>query len=178
MTINWQHLDNRPRLLMEAGLKPIQGTRLQPTGFPDLGAAAYQAPGANGQSTDVVLVESAQSMANRLEAICWNEGTGSLYEALTGMPYVSVTLWDSGDSTNSILEAHRLNSPYIMRDSDFPDEFRGRRDCPRGTRQRVCSTGGDWLARHSGMIPGRSCTGCSSRTSPEPPVCSDASRDS
>ena len=39
----------------------------------------------------------------------------------------------------------------------------GRRDCPRGIRQRVCSTGGDWLARHSGTIPGRSCTGCSSR---------------
>ena len=130
MTINWQHLDNRPRLLMEAGLKPIQGTRFQPTGFPDLGAAAYQAPGANGQPTDVVLVESAQSMANRLEAICWNEGTGSLYETLTGMPYVSVTLWDSGDSTNSILEAHRLNSPYIMRDSDFPDEFRGEAGLP------------------------------------------------
>ena len=109
-----------------------------------------------------MLVESAQSMANRLEAICWNEGTGSLHEALTGMPYVSVTLWDSGDRTNSILEAHRLNSPYIMRDSDFPDEFRGEARLPeRDSAAGVFDRRGYWLARHSGMIPGRYCTGCS-----------------
>ena len=132
MTINWHQLDDQPRLLMEAELKPVQGTRFQPTGFPDLGAAAYQAPGDNGQLTDVVLVESAQSMANRLEAICWDEGRAALSEVLTGMPYVSVTLWDSGDRTNSILEAHRLNSPYIMRDEDFQEEFRAEAGLPAG----------------------------------------------
>ena len=72
MTIDWQILDNHPRLLMEAELKPIQGTRFQPTGFPDLGAAAYEAPG----KVDMVLVESAQSMANRMEAVCWDEASG------------------------------------------------------------------------------------------------------
>ena len=132
MTIKWQQLDDQARLLMEVDLKPVQGTRFQPTGFPDLGAAAYQAPGANGQTNEVVLVESAQSMANRLEAICWDEGRASLSEVLTGMPYVSVTLWDSGDSTNSILEAHRLNSPYIMRDERFQEEFRAEAGLPAG----------------------------------------------
>ena len=34
MTIDWQQLENEPRLLMEAELKPIQGSRFQPTGFP------------------------------------------------------------------------------------------------------------------------------------------------
>ena len=130
MTIDWQRLDDQPRLLMEAELKPIQGTRFQPTGFPDLGAASYQAPSANRQATDVVLVESAQSMANRLETVCWDEAAGMPHRALNGMPYVSVTLWDSGDTTNSILEAHRLNSPYIMRDADFPTRFRAKAGLP------------------------------------------------
>ena len=124
MTIDLQQLTDHPRLLMEAELKPVQGARFQPTGFPDLGASTYDVPGSNGQATQVVLVESAQSMANRLEYVCWDEATESLHQVLTGVPYVSVTLWDSGDTTNSILEAHRLNSPYIMRDKNFPDRFR------------------------------------------------------
>ena len=120
MTIDCKRLDEVPRLLMEAELRPIQGTRFQPTGFPDLGAATYEAP----SKVDMVLVESAQSMANRMEAVCWEEASDSPHSALKGMPYVSVTLWDSDDTTNSILEAHRLNSPYIMRDEDFADKLR------------------------------------------------------
>ena len=132
MTIDWQQLENKPRLLMEAELKPIQGTRFQPTGFPNLGAATYEAP----DKVEMVLVESAQSMANRLEAVCWDEASGSPHSALKGMPYVSVALWDSGDTTNSILEAHRLNSPYIMRaalkkDESFADRLRADAELPK-----------------------------------------------
>ena len=126
MTIDWQKLENQPRLLIQAELKPVQGARFQPTGFPDLGSATYEAPG----KVDMVLVESAQSMANRMEAVCWNESSGSPHSALEGMPYVSVTLWDSGDTTNSILEAHRLNSPYIMRDEGFADKLRAEAGMP------------------------------------------------
>lgn len=32
-------LKNQPRLLLKAKLQPAQGTRFQPTCFPDLGAA-------------------------------------------------------------------------------------------------------------------------------------------
>jgi len=39
------------------------------------------------------------------------------------MPYISIALWD-GKTTNSMLEAHRLNSPYIMRDDDFKTRLR------------------------------------------------------
>ena len=124
MTVEFQKLDNQPRLLMEAKLEPIQGKRFQPTGFPDLGAAVYDAPDANGGSTQMILVESAQSVANRLEDVCWDDGADSTHSALEGMPYVNVTLWDSGDTTNSLLEAHRLNSPYIMRDDDFKERLR------------------------------------------------------
>ena len=126
MTIDWQKLEDEPRLLMEAKLRPIQGSRFQPTGFPDLGAAVYEAPG----KVDMVLVESAQSMANRMEAVCWDEASGSPHSALVGIPYVMVDLWDSGNTTNSILEAHRLNSPYIMRDEGFADKLRDEAGMP------------------------------------------------
>lgn len=121
MPIQWQQLDDQPRLLMEAQLKPTQGTRFQPTGFPDLGAAVYDAPDASGRQ--IVLVESAQSVANRLEDVCWDHANDSPPSALIGMPFVSVALWD-GKTTNSMLEAHRLNSPYIMRDDDFKTQLR------------------------------------------------------
>ena len=118
MTIDWQQLEGQPRLLMEARLKPVQGTRFQPTGFPDLGAAVYQAPGANGTSVEVVLVESAQSMANRLEAVSWEKNSDRPVDVLSGMPYVHIDLWEEGQTTNSIIEPHRLNSPYILEGAD------------------------------------------------------------
>lgn len=121
MSVRLQHLEKQPRLLMEAELKPLQGVRFQPTGFPDLGAAVYDAPDASG--SQIVLVESAQSVANRLEDVCWDYATDSPSSALTGMPFVSIALWD-GKTTNSMLEAHRLNSPYIMRDDDFKTRLR------------------------------------------------------
>ncbi len=118
MIIEFQQLYGQPRLLMEAELRPIQGKRFQPTGFPNLGAASYQAPGANGRPTDIVLVESAQSMANRLESVCWDAENEQIASALNGMPYVHIDLWEGEDSTNSILEPHRLNSPYILESDD------------------------------------------------------------
>ena len=116
MSVNLSALAESPRLLIEAPLKPVQGTRFQPTGFPDLGAAIFKAVQTNedGQAVEVesLLVESAQSMANRLETVCWDEGADDLESPLKGLPYVQSMLPD-GTVTNSILEAHRLNSPYI-----------------------------------------------------------------
>lgn len=117
MAIQWQQLEEQPRLLLEAQLRPIQGKRFQPTGFPDLGTAKYEAPGANGK-VDMVLVESAQSMANRLEAVCWDASRDKVVDVLDGMPYVHVDLWEQGQTTNSIIEPHRLNSPYILESDD------------------------------------------------------------
>ena len=118
MAIQLEQLNGEPRLLMEASLKPVQGTRFQPTGFPDLGAAVYDAPSENGSATQTVLVESAQSMANRLESVCWNKDENQIAPALRGMPYVHISLWNEGQSTNSIIEPHRLNSPYILESDD------------------------------------------------------------
>jgi len=115
MAVNLDALKDAPRLLMEASLKPVQGERFQPTGFPDLGAATYTLP----DGTEMLLVESAQSMANRLEQVCWDEAKGDLFASLQGLPYVRVDLGDFGE-TASVLEFHRLNSPYIW-GGDGPD---------------------------------------------------------
>lgn len=113
MPIDLSLLEKAPRILIEAALKPIAGTRIQPTGFPDLGPATYDAP----DGTPTLLVESAQSMANRLEAVCWDEGKDDLAAELKGLPYISVNLVGlpgEGNKTSSLQEFHRLNSPYIM----------------------------------------------------------------
>ncbi len=112
--MNLDELDRQPRLLLEVDLKPVQGSRFQPTGFPDLGAADYQAP----DGTRMLLVESAQSMANRLEAVCWDEAANDWVEPLRGLPYVAVVDQKEQLMTNSVLEAHRLNSPYILEGKD------------------------------------------------------------
>ena len=102
------------RLLIEAELKPLQGSRFQPTGFPDLGAATFTL----SDGTDMILLESAQSMANRLEEVCWNSVTGEIAEELKGLPYVSVVDNSGKELTNSLLESHRVNSPYILEGND------------------------------------------------------------
>jgi CRISPR-associated protein Csb1 len=111
-----------PRLLLQAHLQPLQGTRFQPTGFPNLGAATYDGP--NGER--MLLVESAQSMANRLETACWDKPADDWVAPLKGLPLVKVVTKskdkdgkETNESlTNSVLEAHRINSPYILEGKD------------------------------------------------------------
>lgn len=108
-------LANEPRLLLGATLRPLQGSRFQPTGFPNLGHAAYESPDGTGQT---VLVESAQSMANRLEAVCWDDVADDWVVPLRGLPVVQVLDAEGKHLTNSLIEAHRLNSPYILEGKD------------------------------------------------------------
>ena len=115
MSIDFSSLSGQSRLLIEATLKPLQGTRFQPTGFPNLDHAVYDSPDGAGR---VVLVESAQSMANRLEAVCWDEVADDWAAPLKGLPLVKVVDADNEPLTNSLLEAHRLNSPYILEGKD------------------------------------------------------------
>jgi CRISPR-associated protein Csb1 len=120
--MNFNTLKDHPRLLLKARLKPLQGTRFQPTGFPDLGAATYEAP----DGRRMLLVESAQSMANRLEKVCWDEVNDNWVAALKGLPVVKVEDKNGDPLTNSVLEAHRLNSPYILegKDKGFKDRLK------------------------------------------------------
>ena len=118
MPLDLSSLENEPRLLVEAALEPVQGARFQPTGFPNLGHAVYESPDGEGQ---VVLVESAQSMANRLEAVCWDEVADDWVLPLRGLPVVKVADGRGEGRTNSVLEAHRINSEYIARSKEFKE---------------------------------------------------------
>lgn len=108
MIIDLSNLDNATRLLFSVDLQPVQGDRFQPTGFPSLGAATYQTK--DGQK---LLVESAQSMANRLESSVWDTVNEKPVAALDGISHVRV-MKDGKFLTDTMLEAHRLNSPYIL----------------------------------------------------------------
>ncbi len=120
-TLNFQTLKSAARLLLEAELRPIQGDRFQPTGFADLGAAVYE----RADGTRMLLVESAQSVANRLEAACLEGGVGpGPIKELDGLPYVTVKLTGVTETeTSSLVEAHRLNSPYIISNDGFQKRF-------------------------------------------------------
>jgi CRISPR-associated protein Csb1 len=114
-------LGGSPRLLLEAELRPAQGDRFQPTGFADLGAAQYTTPAGK----KMLLVESAQSVANRLERAVVDGDGVDLRPELQGLPYVRVELTGHGEgvATSSLVEAHRLNSPFIVTNERFVKSF-------------------------------------------------------
>lgn len=123
------------RVLVEARLKPMQGSRFQPTGFPDLGAALFDSK--EGQT---LLVESAQSMANRMEQTIWDGTTKDLIAAAKGLSYVRVNDEKGEYLTSTITEAHRLNSPYILegKDKSFFNELKEKTDAfSRGVIDRA-----------------------------------------
>ena len=112
MTVDLTPLDNTNRLLFKISLEPLQGSRFQPTGFPSLGAATFQT--GNGDS---LLVESTQSMANRLEMTLWDTASNDVKDECKGLSHVRVTR--KGEFlTDTILESHRINSPYLLEGED------------------------------------------------------------
>lgn len=105
-------LQDAKRLLFRIPLKPLLGHRFQPAGFPALGAATYRT--SEGES---LLVESAQSMANHLEMTVWDAAKQDVKSDLRGLSHVRVTR--KGEFlTDTILEPHRLNSPYLLAGKD------------------------------------------------------------
>lgn len=121
------------RTVLEVDLAPMAGRRFQPTGFPDLGAAEFDSV----DGSKALLVESAQSMANRLEATTWDESRADQPEELAMLPYVRVVNPDGVFLSSSRLEAHRLASAYIM----------------EGT---VAGTKGEpWMEQQLGLVAGR-----------------------
>lgn len=112
MSFDLSTLTNSQRLLFQIPLKPIQGSRFQPTGFPSLGAATFQT-----LEGTCLLVESAQSMANRLELTIWDEGANDVKSDLKGISHVRVNRPNGEFLTDTILESHRLNSPYLLEES-------------------------------------------------------------
>lgn len=109
MTVDLSALSTVQRVLFEIPLKPVHSPRFQPTGFPNLGAATFKSP----KDGDCLLVESPQSMANRLELSVWSEEEKDLKPSLNGLSHVRVRR-NNAFFTDSVLESHRLNSPYVL----------------------------------------------------------------
>ncbi len=101
------------RRCYDAELSPVLGSTFQPTGFPDVGAATFTRY-ENDVEIDSLLVESVQSMANRLEATTWNAARNEPVDEVAGLPWVRVVRAGTGEFlTSSRLEAHRLASPFV-----------------------------------------------------------------
>jgi CRISPR-associated protein Csb1 len=130
---------NAYRTVLEVELEPLAGSLFQPTGFPDLGAATFQLPPRDGSSeaADALLVESAQSVANWLEATTWDSARANQVEQLGMLPYLRIVSPDGTFLSSSRLEAHRLASAYVM-DGKI-DGMDGR----------------DWLLGRMGLVKGR-----------------------
>lgn len=102
------------RIIVRAALEPITGSRFQPTGFPDLGAAIFERPLSDGGTERCLLVESNQSMANRLEGTAWEVGSQAPHPLLERLPWVKVVAADDQRYlTSSRTEAHRLASAFV-----------------------------------------------------------------
>lgn len=106
------------RQLFDVELEPVAGTRFQPTGFPDIGPALFKRPERNGHGEavwrDALIVESAQSMANHLEATGWDRAADRPVDTFDGLPYVRVVHGDDGGYlTSSRTESHRLASAFV-----------------------------------------------------------------
>src|SRR4051794_34057570 len=85
--------DGPRRLVIKAHLRPVAGDRFQPAGFPEVGHVIYDAPrsdgnGSGAQPEKVCIVDSAPSMANHLEKVCWDQVRCDLHPDLKGLPYV------------------------------------------------------------------------------------------
>jgi CRISPR-associated protein Csb1 len=119
--IDWTKIEKAPRILLVAELEPAQGPRFQPTGFADLGAAQFTRP----DGKEMLLVESAQSVANRLEKTCLDGDGPDLAAELKGLPYVAATLSGVDDPvrTSSLAEAHRIGSPYFLHNKAFKEKL-------------------------------------------------------
>lgn len=108
MVVDINPLREVKRVLFNIQLTPLQGSRFQPTGFPSLGAATFQTSGGMG-----LLVESTQSMANHLELTIWDKTRNDVKQELGGISHVRINR-NGNFLTDTILESHRLNSPYLL----------------------------------------------------------------
>lgn len=105
---------------LDIALQPLSGSRFQPTGFPDVGAALFDRPVGDSGWQKCLLLESAQSMANHLEATSWDDGRQEPVAAFAGLPYVRVVADDGRYLTSSRTEAHRLAAGFV-KDSKLGD---------------------------------------------------------
>jgi CRISPR-associated protein Csb1 len=100
---------SKDRVIITANLTLANGAFLQPTGFPDIGPCIYTDSDGNRRC----MVESEQSMANRLEAVCM-KSPGYWVDDLKHLPVIEVR--DANDHllATNLTEPHRIASSYVL----------------------------------------------------------------
>ena len=96
-------------IVITASLKLTNGNFLQPTGFPDIGPCIYR----DKEGRRWCLVESEQSMSNRLEAVCMR-CPGFWVDDLRGLPVIVVKNTAGNLLATNLTEPHRIASSYIL----------------------------------------------------------------
>ncbi|SEH13657.1 type I-G CRISPR-associated RAMP protein Csb1/Cas7g [Thermoleophilum album] len=108
--ILWEH----DQVVITASLELVNGRFLQPTGFPDIGPCIYR----DKDGRRWCLVESEQSMANRLEAVCMKE-PGVWTDELEKLELPVIAVLDPDENhdnllTTNLCEPHRCASSYVL----------------------------------------------------------------
>jgi CRISPR-associated protein Csb1 len=104
-----EKLYSQDRVVISATLTLTNGRFLQPTGFPDIDACIYR----DKEGRRWCLVESEQSMSNRLEAVCM-KSPGVWVDDLKGLPLIAVRNKAGDLLATNLTEPHRIASSYIL----------------------------------------------------------------
>jgi CRISPR-associated protein Csb1 len=95
---------------IKAKLVPQDGKPyIQPTGFPDIGACIFR----DAEGKVRCLVESEQSMTNRLEGVCM-QGGGDWVKHWQALPLIEVKNGSGQRIATNLTEPHRIASSYIL----------------------------------------------------------------
>jgi len=104
-----EQMYSKDRVIITAKLTISAGAFLQPTGFPDIGPCIYTDSDGNRRC----LMESEQSMANRLEAVCM-KSPGHWVDDLRQLPVIEVRDANNCLLATNLTEPHRIASSYVL----------------------------------------------------------------
>ena len=103
-------LFKQDRVIIDASLELANGSFFQPTGFPDIGACLF----VDKDGRRRCLVESEQSLTNRLEAVCM-QAPGTWRAPFDGkLPVIRVSDGAGNLLATNLTEPHRLSSSYVL----------------------------------------------------------------
>ncbi len=94
--------------MLEVALQPLLGDRFAPARFADVGPAEYFSP--EGRTN--LIVDSVPSMANRLEAVVWDEAADRYLPPLEELPFLALEHPEHG-LVDSVTQPARAGSPYL-----------------------------------------------------------------
>jgi CRISPR-associated protein Csb1 len=97
------------RVVITAAFELTNGRFLQPTGFPDIDACIYR----DKEGRRWCLVESEQSMSNRLEAVCMRS-PGIWVDDLKALPLIAIRNGNGNLLATNLTEPHRIASSYVL----------------------------------------------------------------